>query len=210
MLMNKPYSSQLPTADHACMYELSTRTKIWSPGTKLNTASVLCLVITVWMFKVNWVTADECIYCSSFRTNNNPIIIIIIIIDTFIKRHKCLGYRGAGGLLASAIFKDCSLQSNNFSSYLKNLIFQKLNYSLFKDSSHKLWTTLLGQGWTSVPQQYLPKTSRGNAGKNGRTMHEMPSITHSSNISMSCSLRMYDTGSKWPVISISIRPLKTP
>jgi len=24
------------------------------------------------------------------------IIIIIIIIDTFIKRHKCLGYRGAG------------------------------------------------------------------------------------------------------------------
>jgi len=25
------------------------------------------------------------------------IIIIIIIIDTFIKRHKCLGYRGAGG-----------------------------------------------------------------------------------------------------------------
>jgi len=26
-----------------------------------------------------------------------PEIIIIIIIDTFIKRHKCLGYRGAGG-----------------------------------------------------------------------------------------------------------------
>ena len=25
------------------------------------------------------------------------LIIIIIIIDTFIKRHKCLGYRGAGG-----------------------------------------------------------------------------------------------------------------
>jgi len=25
------------------------------------------------------------------------IIIIIIIIDTVIKRHKCLGYRGAGG-----------------------------------------------------------------------------------------------------------------
>jgi len=24
------------------------------------------------------------------------LIIIIIIIDTFIKRHKCLGYRGAG------------------------------------------------------------------------------------------------------------------
>ena len=27
------------------------------------------------------------------------IIIIIIIIDTFIKRHKCLGYRGAMGRL---------------------------------------------------------------------------------------------------------------
>jgi len=28
---------------------------------------------------------------------NETFEIIIIIIDTFIKRHKCLGYRGAGG-----------------------------------------------------------------------------------------------------------------
>ena len=34
--------------------------------------------------------------CSTTSSQHSLFIIIIIIIDTFIKRHKCLGYRGAG------------------------------------------------------------------------------------------------------------------
>jgi len=43
---------------------------------------------------------------------------------------------------------------------------------------------------------------------NGPTMNKMPSMLPD-NIIIICSQQMYETGSKWLAISISIQPLKT-
>ena len=44
-----------------------------------------------------YTTYFELVNMALLGKHSQYLIIIIIIIDTFIKRHKCLGYRGAGG-----------------------------------------------------------------------------------------------------------------
>ena len=54
------------------------------------------------------------------------IIIIIIIIDTFIKRHKCLGYRGAGGDVNQADCRNRKVFCISPSAVIKQFLFHRV------------------------------------------------------------------------------------